>query len=207
MFVMEKDFKQLKMNGFDGESEVVTLSVFDVNFEKVFNNLKIQYKKNGVVCFTGNRPTGLPWQYNEDCELFKEFKTKLEKIIQLFIENGYTKFITGMAMGFDLISAEIVLKIKEENKNIYLECAVPCLNQTRGWTGDYITRYQKVLDKADNVVFTSNYAYFDGCYMVRNRYLVDSSDFVLGCQIKHSAGTKSTLDYARKKQKNIIILQ
>ena len=203
---MDKEYKQLTMNVLTNESDELSLSIFNENFDNLFNSLKIEYKKNGVVCFSGNRPTCLPWQYNEDCELFRVFKLRLEKVLQLFIENGYTKFISGMAMGFDLISAEVLLKLKENQNNLCLECAVPCLNQTKGWRYDYIIRYQKVLNKADKVVFTSNYKYFDGCYMIRNRYMVDSSDYVLGCQIKQSSGTKSTLVYARKKQKNIIVL-
>lgn len=199
--------KQIVMNEVvNNQDEVISISIFDVNFYKSLEDLNIKYKENGVVCFTGNRPTSLPWKYNEDCELCKEFKHRLKDVLLKCISFGYRRFITGMAMGFDIICAELILELKIEGNDIDLECAVPCLNQTRGWKNDYQIRYQNILDKANNVLFTSNYAYFDGCYMIRNRYMVDSADLVLGCQLKQSSGTKMTIQYAEKINKQLIVL-
>ena len=38
-----------------------------------------------------------------------------------------------MALGVDMICAEIVLSLKKKYKNVVLECAIPCLNQEKQW--------------------------------------------------------------------------
>ena len=70
-------------------------------------------------------------------------------IIEKAILNGYTYFISGMALGIDMICAEIVLKLKKKYKNIILECAIPCLNQEKQWSLSEQERYRKILHKAD----------------------------------------------------------
>ena len=204
--VMERLVKQIGMEGISEENELLAFSIFDNGFDELLKSDFILPIKNGTVCLTGNRPASLPWKYNEDCEFCLLFKERLKKFFVKLVELGYSKFISGLAMGFDIIATEILIKLKSEGYDIFIEGAVPCLNQTRGWKNDYIKRYQNVLDSLDKVTFTSNYAFFEGCYQIRNRYMVDNSDLIVGCQIKKSAGTKSTLEYAQKLKKNIIIL-
>ena len=61
--------------------------------------------------FTGHRPKSFPWKYNEtarDCILLKEVLTA--QIISL-AKQGVADFLSGMALGVDLWSAQIVLDI------------------------------------------------------------------------------------------------
>ena len=196
---------QMKMENIGLIEKEILLSIFYDDSYKILND-NITKCYNGVVCFTGNRPSSLPWQYNEDCEVCKEFKLRLEILIKYLIGYGYNKFITGMAMGFDLIAAEIVLKLKQSGENVELECALPCLNQTDNWKSDYIKRYKSVLDCADKITLTSSYNYFNGCYSVRNQYMVNNADIVLGCQLKPSSGTKATISFAKKNNKLILVI-
>lgn len=70
--------------------------------------------RNRTLCFTGHRPQKLPWGENEDDERCKKMKKTLkEKIIEA-IKNGYIYFISGLALGFDIISAEMILELKKE---------------------------------------------------------------------------------------------
>ena len=57
-------------------------------------------------CFTGHRPEKL---FLVDKEIIR----KLEREIELAIENGFTTFITGMGRGVDIWAAEIVLKLRK----------------------------------------------------------------------------------------------
>lgn len=68
-------------------------------------------------CFTGHRPQSLPWKFNEQDERCLKMKEQLRNEIIKAIKNGYTTFISGMALGFDMICAEIVLELK---KNIFI---------------------------------------------------------------------------------------
>jgi len=205
---MDKEFGQIKMdNLINNEKMQVSISIFDVNFYACIENLNIKKVQDGVVCLTGNRPSSLPWQYNESCELCAEFKSRIKNFFKLLINKGYTKFISGLAMGFDIIATEVLLELKNDGCKVFIEGAVPCLNQTKGWKKDYIDRYKVILNALDKVTFTSNYAYFEGCYIIRNKYMVDNSSLVVGCQLKKSSGTKSTLDYALKQNKDIVLIK
>lgn len=156
-------------------------------------------------CFTGHRPNSLPWGNKESSKGGKLFKKNLQKVVITAIDKGYLFFISGMAMGIDIIAAELVLKLKKKHPNIKLECALPCLNQTRLWKDEkYLKRYKKIIDKADSVTYVSNTNYFNGCMQKRNKYMVDESSLLLAFFNGQGGGTKSTIDYAKSKNLEII---
>lgn len=171
-----------------------------------FNNLEVESVFNGRICFTGNRPNNLPWGNNEKCDLFNIFRKNLKELIIKLTERGFNYFYSGMAMGIDIIASEIVLELKDEGYNIFLECAIPCYNQTRGWAQVYLNRYNNILSRADRATYVSADDYYEGCYQKRNRYMVDSSDLVVAVNYKNMGGTKSTIDYAKKKNKDLILI-
>lgn len=158
-------------------------------------------------CFTGHRPANLPWKYNEQGLHFYLFKFKLMKIIKKAIKFGYTKFISGMALGADLICAELIVKIKKTHPNIILECAIPCCNQSEKWSYKYKNRYNNIICKADIVTYVSNKRYFNGCMQKRNIYMVDNSDFVIAIFNGKPGGTQTTIEYAKSLNKKIKILK
>ena len=61
--------------------------------------------KENTCCFTGHRPSKLPWGYDESGAQFELFRERLKEVIISSIQNGYTHFISGVALGFDIISA------------------------------------------------------------------------------------------------------
>ncbi len=70
---------------------------------------------NKKICgFTGHRPQLLPWGYDESCTDFYKFKEQLSAIIKDSIHKGYTFFISGMALGIDIIAAKIIIELKKE---------------------------------------------------------------------------------------------
>ena len=52
-------------------------------------------------------------------------KYSLYREIQVAIEDGYTRFISGFADGSDLLFAAIVAKEKQRNPALSLEAAIP----------------------------------------------------------------------------------
>lgn len=164
--------------------------------------------QNKTCSFTGHRPSGLPWGYREKGKEFRKFKKELISEIEKAILSGYKFFISGMAMGVDLISAEIILKLKKKHTYIKLECALPCLNQTNGWHKSFIKRYNKVLKYADKITYVSNSNYYNGCMQKRNRYLVDNSNLLIAVSNNTvKGGTYQTISYAKNKGNKIIILK
>ena len=158
-------------------------------------------------CFTGHRPKNLPWGYNEKGIRFLFFKLKLYFLIKKLIKQGYTHFISGMALGVDIICAELILKIKSKNKNISLECAIPCKNQTKLWNIFQKKRYTKICSQADKITYITNTTYTNSCMQKRNCYMIDNSNLVVAVYTNKSGGTAKTLEYAKSKNKKIIIIK
>ena len=159
--------------------------------------------KNKTCCFTGHRPKYLPWKYNESGDDFNNFKEKLKSEIINAINDGYTNFISGMAMGLDLISAELVIELKSQYPNIRLECALPCTNQTFRWQKFYKDRYNEVLTKADKITFITNLPYKNGCMELRNQYMIDNSSRLIALFLNIPGGTFNTIKLALKKNLDI----
>ncbi len=163
-------------------------------------------RKFYTCCFTGHRPNKLPWGYNERGIRFFLFKNKLRKTIEESIKNGYKYFISGMALGSDMLCAEIVLNLKKKHPNIMLECAIPCINQTKKWLKTSIDRYNAIISEADKVTYVSNKAYFNGCMQNRNKYMIDTSSLLIAVYNGSPGGTKQTIDYATKQNLKLVLI-
>ena len=157
-------------------------------------------------CFTGHRPGGLPFKYNEQDPRCIALKNRLRfSITRLITEMGVDKFITGMAMGVDIFAAEEVLALKKTFKNVKLICAIPCECQADSWNALWKGRYDDILSAADESVVLSE-EYTKACMHIRNRYMVDQSRHCICYQRKHTGGTTYTVDYAKQQNRNIIYL-
>lgn len=111
-----------------------------------------------------------------------------------------------MALGIDMIAAEIVLKLKKKHPSIKLECAIPCLNQTSSWQKNSIKRYQEILSKADKITKVSDVNYFNGCMQKRNEYMLNKSSLLMAVFNGSAGGTKHTVDLAKRKGIEIVII-
>lgn len=163
--------------------------------------------KSTTLCFTGHRPKSLPWGYNEQGLRFFLFKRKLRKAIINAIKDGYDHFISGMALGMDMLSAEIVLELKSKYPNIKLECAIPCTNQSSKWPIESAVRYNKILSQADIVTYVSKTSYYDGCMQKRNKYMLENSSRIIACYNGTAGGTKQTIELANKLNVDTIIIK
>lgn len=161
--------------------------------------------KETTCSFTGHRPKGLPWGYNENDKGCIKLKKKLKKEIVKVIKNEYTTFITGMALGCDTICAEIVLQLKFKFPNIKIIGVLPCREQDRMWNDLDKRRYRDLLCKLDEVIYV-NTAYSSRCMLERNRYMIDNSSLLIAVYNGTSGGTKYTIDYARINGVKIIIV-
>lgn len=164
-------------------------------------------RKFYTCCFTGHRPKNLPWEYNEKGISFLIFKFKLTKEIKKAIKNNYCNFISGMALGVDILAAKIILKLKKSHPNITLECAIPCKNQTLKWQQKDIAVYNQILSKADTITYVSNENYFNGCMQKRNEYMIDNSSLLIAVFNGKSGGTQQTINLAKKRKIYIKILK
>ena len=161
--------------------------------------------KEKSCCFTGYRPEKFPFSLEKDIKQLNIFENKLYSAIFSLPKEGVTRFYCGMAEGFDIIGAEVVLDLKENIKDTIIElvAVVPFKTQAERFSPFWRERYDKILEAADKVVVLSD-KYYNGCFAKRNRYMVDNSDVVLTYFDGKPGGTGSTLNYAKKLGKSIV---
>ena len=163
--------------------------------------------KNEVVCFTGHRSQKLPWGFNENDNRCKAMKIALCAEIEKAIKKGYTTFLCGMALGFDMICAETVIELKHYYPHIKIIGAIPCRNQDSMWSTAYKTRYRNLLAQLDGI--RCKYDRYNGaeCMHERNRFMVENSSLMIALFNGSPGGTKLTIDYARLQGLEIIIIK
>ncbi len=131
--------------------------------------------------FTGHRSLG------------EDFSAeRLEDAILQMINEGITTFFCGMAIGFDLLAAEIVLSIKEKNPQIKLIACIPCEAQDKYYSKADQMRYHTLLLTVDErVVLSENY--YRGCMQVRDDYMAKRADCMIAYCKKTEGGTAYTV--------------
>jgi len=146
--------------------------------------------KNQTCCFTGHQEI--------DSSIVLQLHGRLaDEIIYLICCQGVRYFVAGGALGFDTLAASTILALKPEFPEIQLILALPCKDQTRGWSDANIKKYNLIFSQADKIVYTSENR-CRGCMQKRNRYLVDCSQFCVCYLTKTSGGTAYTTNYAEK---------
>ncbi len=149
-------------------------------------------------CFTGYRPEKFPFDLNNKNRDYLEFEARLFEQVLTLAKEGCRKFYCGMAMGFDVISAETVLAVKNAFPTpLELICVLPFKNQNYNFNGDWKGRFDSVLQKCDETIILSE-KYHTGCYQERNIYMVDNSDYVITWYDGQKGGTENTVKYAKK---------
>lgn len=140
-------------------------------------------------CFTGHRniiKADLP-----------RLQVRLEQLLRELAAKGVTNFIAGGALGFDMLAAETVLRLREELPQLRLRLALPCAKQDAKWSETDKKRYSALLEQADDVVYTAQ-EYSAGCMHLRNRYMVDNSAYCIAYLKYSKGGTLYTVNYAIK---------
>lgn len=150
------------------------------------------------ICFTGHRPNKLPnpkTGYDTTNPTYTFLRRETEKWL---LELKPDETISGMALGFDWIGAEVSIKL-----GIPFIAAVPFIGQESIWPEHSKKQYRELLAKAKEVVIVSEGSYSVEKMQVRNCWMVDHSDDVIACFDGTKGGTKNCVDYATKKGKRI----
>ena len=159
-----------------------------------------------VCMFTGHRPKGLPFGYNERDSRCKKLKKALKKLILNKIqEENTTAFLSGMALGTDMFAAEIVLGLKRKFSNIILTAVLPCRTQAASWNKEATARYELILAKCDKVIILQD-EYTPSCMNMRNLYMVEHSDCVIAVWSGIEGGTANTIHFATERHLPVTVL-
>lgn len=102
----------------------------------------------------------------------------LRQTILRLCEEGFTRFLCGMAWGFDLAAGEAVAEAKKHCSEIELVAVVPYDGFEGLFHGDDAEQYGRVMAAADEVVVVSEQG-GDAAFRRRNDYLVDNASIVV----------------------------
>ena len=156
--------------------------------------------------FTGHRPQNLPWQFNEADINYLKLKQILNQQISQLAKNGFTDFLSGMALGSDTWAAEAVLNLRKKKPALKLHCILPCKTQAEKWPVSEQERYQKILAQADSIFFTSR-NYHPNCMLERNRFMVEKARLLLAVYNgQPHSGTAAAVRHAQRLGCDIIII-
>ena len=123
-------------------------------------------QRNITVAFTGHRT------------YCGEANSDLRQTILKLCEEGFTRFLCGMAWGFDLAAGEAVAEAKKHCSEIELVAVVPYDGFGELFRGDDAEQYGRVMAAADEVVVVSEQG-GDAAFRRRNDYLVDNASIVV----------------------------
>ena len=145
-------------------------------------------------CVTGHR--------NIPAEQADRIRELLRQEILAAIRDGYTHFISGFAAGADFLFAEIVAELKKAYP-ITLEAAIPYPGRMKAPD----KTFQRLIRCCDTVKIHSD-SYFKGCYMRRNRYMVDQFQRVIAVYDgRPYGGTAATVRYASNREVCIVLVR
>ena len=153
--------------------------------------------REDACCFTGHRD--IP------PEILLALAAKVETEVLELIAYGIRYFYAGGALGFDTLAAETVLRLRDQFPQIQLILALPNREETRGWSAASVERYESILRRANEVIYTSEH-YTRGCMQRRNRFMVDHSAVCVAYCTRATGGSAYTLQYARKVGLRILLL-
>lgn len=148
------------------------------------------FEPAATAAFTGHRTMG-----GVDGDTLRE---RLSRAVDVAYGNGMRNFLTGMAMGFDMMAAEVVLERKTACPDMTLTAVIPCHGQDRMFSVCDRERYHRILQSADEVIVLSE-TYYRGCFFVRDRFLVEHSRRMISYYDgRRSGGTYWTIRLASR---------
>ena len=154
----------------------------DFNFDREF-----------CCCFTGHR-------HDKLCDVKKNVLKRLNIEIDIAYQEGKNVFISGMATGFDVWAAAAVLE-KKKIYDISLVCALPYPDFCNRQYDQELCRI--ILENADVVKNVCEH-YHAGVFQVRNQWMADRSSRIIAAYDGTPGGTRNTINYARKKNIQVI---
>jgi len=164
--------------------------------------------KEKTVCFSGYRPHKFEFPFSGGNE-YDKLTMRLFDEITKAIENDYNTFISGMAPGFDIVAAELVILAKRAypEKELRLVSALPYDNfkDSRHFDCHWRDRYDSVIDHCHKIINVTNSTIETiYCYSKRNKFMVDNCSQLICYHTGKSGGTERTIQYAKSRGVEIV---
>lgn len=158
--------------------------------------------KEKTVAFTGYRAEKLR-PSNSDPEFLKSLAAELEITVLGLYEKGYDTFLSGMCDGFDMLAAEVVLRLRRHFPRMNLIPVIPFQGQELSFCQTDKERYRIIYELSPEPILMSD-NYHRGVYHRRNDFLIEHASMVVCYFDGKPGGTMYTVNFG--KMKNIPII-
>lgn len=111
-----------------------------------------------------------------------------------------------MAYGTDIWAGNIVARLKFNYPAVKLIAAIPFPDFTLKWDEEWKILYKRLLDNCDLIKYIGN-KYESGIYQMRNEWMVDHSGKLVAVYDGVAGGTRNTIQYARRHNISVSIIQ
>lgn len=152
--------------------------------------------KHRTACFSGYRPEKFQFPLEAGCKAYIKLQADITRAIGESVQAGYTRFLSGMARGFDLVCSGILLEMKKMSPvyaDIELVAVLPFAGH--GFKGRWGDIHDMVLEEASEIITLPSQANRQA-YLERNRFMVEQSGRLLCYYDGQPGGTAHTFHCA-----------
>lgn len=136
-----------------------------------------------------------------------EGRRQLADVLQMLYKEGYRRFLTGMAWGFDLAAARAVMDLQQCYGDVLLVAVEPFAGFRDLFDGDVAAGYDEVLTACSEYITVCD-THTVMSYRLRNDYLVDHAAVVVAWYDGgREGGTAYTVKRARRSGVPVINLR
>lgn len=153
----------------------------------IMNDLK--FDRTVSAAFTGHRF----YDFSQ-----REFiQERLTSAISEAYDHGIRNFISGFALGIDLMAAQLVQSLKCDLPGTSLTAAIPFEGQAERYNIYDKRVYRRLLELADKVIVLSDY-YYPRCFLDRDEFMVENASYLIAYYDgREKGGTYYTVKKAR----------
>lgn len=130
-----------------------------------------KFSRAATAAFTGHRFV--------DVAQREHVKKRLSNAVFDAYGHGIRNFISGFAIGFDMMAAEAIVSLKRSYPDITLIAAIPFKGQASRFSFYDRKRYDRLLEVADEVIVLSE-SYYPRCFLDRDEFMVNNSSKLIG---------------------------
>ena len=123
-----------------------------------------KFSRAATAAFTGHRFV--------DAAQREHVKKRLSNAVLDAYGHGIRNFISGFAIGFDMMAAEAIVSLKRSYPDIIL-------GQASRFSFYDRKRYDRLLEVADEVIVLSE-SYYPRCFLDRDEFMVNNSSKLIG---------------------------
>ncbi len=153
----------------------------------IMNDLK--FDRPVSAAFTGHR------FYDFSQRVF--IQERLTSAISEAYDHGIRNFISGFALGIDLMAAQLVQSLKCNLPGISLTAAIPFEGQAERYNIYDKRVYRRLLELADKVIVLSD-CYYSRCFLDRDEFMVENASYLIAYYDgREKGGTYYTVKKAR----------